>query len=161
MQKRLLLKEQKKGKGHVYIEEREKHDATLAALNQLKKNNLGKIKSKEPVIVALIENQKLAETKSQPIISNFNGLMARVTALGKFPWLPSLFLLLLFLAIETPPIIAKLLVPKDPYNFKLEHYEIALKTLVIQNIRQRELMLNTCFTIDNKVYKDISEKNGL
>lgn len=75
MQKRLLLKEQKKGKGPVYIEEREKHDATLAALNQLKKNNLGKIKSKEPVIVALIENQKLAETKSQPIISNFNGLM--------------------------------------------------------------------------------------
>jgi len=90
----------------------------LAALNQLKKNNLGKIKSKEPVIVALIENQKLAEIKSQPIISNFNGLMARVTALGKFPWLPSLFIFLFFLAIETPPLIAKLLVPKDPYNFK-------------------------------------------
>ena len=32
------------GKGLVYKEKREKHDASLAALNQLKKNNLGKIK---------------------------------------------------------------------------------------------------------------------
>jgi hypothetical protein len=151
----------KLGKGPVYQEKREKHDASLSALNQLKKDNLEKIESKETAITALIENQKLAETTSQPIISNFDGLMARVTALGQLPWLPSFFIFLLFLAIETSPIIAKLLAPKGEYDFKLEDYETAIKTLVKQNVQQREQMLKADIAIDNKVYKDISEEDDL
>jgi hypothetical protein len=47
-------------------------------------------------------------TGTQPIIEGFDGLMARINALNKLPF-PSLFIMLLFLAIETSPIIAKLL----------------------------------------------------
>jgi hypothetical protein len=151
----------KLGKGPVYQEKREKHDASLSALNQLKKDNLEKIESKETTIAALIENQKLAETTSQPIISNFDGLMARVTALGKLPWLPSFFIFLLFLAIETSPIIAKLLAQKGEYDFKLEDAETAVKTWVQQQVQQREQMLKADIIIDNKVYKDISEEEEL
>ena len=151
----------KLGKGPVYQEKREKHDASLASLNQLKKDNFEKIKNKETSIATLIEQQKLTETKSQPIISNFDGLMARVNALGKLPWLPSFFIFLLFLAIETSPIIAKLLAPKGEYDFKLEDYETAIKTLVKQNVQQREQMLQADIIVDNKVYKDISEEEEL
>ncbi len=59
--------------------------------------------------------------------------MARVNALGKLPWLPSFFIFLLFLAIETSPIFAKLLSPKGAYDFKLEDQETAVKTNVSQN----------------------------
>jgi hypothetical protein len=151
----------KLGKGPVYQEKREKHDASLSALNQLKKNNSEKTKNKETAIATLLENQKLAESKTQPIISNFDGLMARVEALGKLPWLPSFFIFLLFLAIETSPIIAKLLAPKGEYDFKLEDYETAIKTLVQQQVQQREQMLKADIAIDYKVYKDIAEEEEL
>jgi hypothetical protein len=149
------------GKGPVYQEKREKHDASLATLNQLKKGNLNKIKSKETIIATLVKNQKIAETKSQPIISNFDGLMARINALGKLPWLPSFFILLLFLAIETSPIIAKLLAPKGEYDFKLEDYETAIKTWVQKQVYQRAQMLKADIGIDTRVYKDLSEEEEL
>jgi hypothetical protein len=151
----------KLGKGPVYQEKREKHDTSLATLNQLKKENSEKITEKEAAISVLIENQKLAEIKTQPIIANFDGLMARITALSKLPTLPSLFIFLLFLAIETSPIIAKLLAPKGEYDFKLEENESAIKTWVQQQINQREQMLQADISIDNKVYKDITKDEEL
>jgi hypothetical protein len=151
----------KLGKGPVYQEKREKHDTSLATLNQLKKENSKKITEKETAIASLKQNQKLVETKSQPIISNFDGLMARITALGKLPTLPSLFIFLLFLAIETSPIIAKLLSTKVEYDFKLEENESAIKTWVQQQIHQREQMLQADISINNKLYKDITEDEEL
>ena len=152
---------QKLGKGPVYQEKREKHDASLIALNQLKKESSKKIHNKETAIASLIENQKLLETKSQPIISNFDGLMARINALGRLPVLPSLFIFLLFLAIETSPIIAKLLASKGEYDYKLEENESAIKTWVQQQMHQREQMLQADISIDHKVYKDIREDEEL
>ena len=151
----------KLGKGPVYEEKRAKHDASLLTLNQLKKNNQSKIENKETSIATLLEAQKLAETKSQPIITNFDGLMARINALGELPFFTSFFIFLLFLAIETSPIIAKLLAPKGEYDFKLEEKESAIKTWVTQQVQQREQMLNADISIDNKVYKDITADEEL
>ena len=145
----------KLGKGPVYAEKRAKHDVSLVALNQLKKENKEKISAKENEIITLQQNQKEAETKTQPIISNFDGLMARIKALGKLPFFTSFFIFLLFLAIETSPIIAKLLAPKGEYDFKLEEKESALKTWVQQQMQQRAQMLQADIDIDNNVYKDI------
>ena len=149
------------GKGPVYKEKREKHDAALTELKLLKKENTDKIKNKETAIASLIENQKLSETKTQPIIANFDGLMARVNALGKLPWLPSFFIFLLFLAIETSPIFAKLISPRGEYDFKLEDEESAVKTWVKQQVQQREEMLQADIIVNNKVYKDITEEEEL
>jgi hypothetical protein len=149
------------GKGPVYKEKREKHDAALVELNQLKKINSEKIKNNENKIAVLLKNQKNSETKTQPIITNFDGLMARVNALGKLPWLPSLFIFLLFLAIETSPIFAKLISPKGEYDFKLEDNETAIKTWVQQQVQQREEMLKADILINKKVYKDIAEEEEL
>lgn len=149
------------GKGPVYKEKREKHDASLAELNQLKKDNADKIKTKEEAIANLIKNQKTAEINTQPIISNFDGLMARVNALNKLPWLPSFFIFLLFLAIETAPIFAKLVSPKGEYDFKLEDEETAIKTWVKQQVNQRSEMLQADIDINKKVYDDIKTEEEL
>lgn len=87
--------------------------------------------------------------------------MARITALNKLPWLPSFFIFLLFLAIETSPIIAKLLAPKGMYDFKLEEEESVLKTWVTQKVEQRNMLMQTDAAINKKVYDDIEQENEI
>ncbi|WP_345076114.1 DUF4407 domain-containing protein, partial [Flavivirga amylovorans] len=75
------------GKGPVYKEKREKHDALLAELQQLKAENKSKITAAENQIATLKGNYESKIVTTQPVINNFDGLMARVNALGKLPWL--------------------------------------------------------------------------
>jgi peptidoglycan hydrolase CwlO-like protein len=148
----------KLGKGPVYKEKREKHDTALAELQQLKTDNKAKITTLENEIIALQGDYKANVTASQPIIDNFDGLMARVNALGKLPWLPSFFIFLLFLAIETSPIIAKLLSPKGEYDYKLEDQETVIKSWVSQQVAERQLLVKTDNDINNKVYTEIADE---
>jgi hypothetical protein len=87
--------------------------------------------------------------------------MARINALNKLPWLPSFFIMLLFLAIETSPIIAKLLSPKGEYDFKLEDLETALKATIEQDKYQRTLLVKTSAAMHDKVYEDIAQDKNL
>ncbi|WP_417366074.1 DUF4407 domain-containing protein [Flavobacterium beibuense] len=151
----------KLGKGPVYKEKRDKHDAALAQLDTLRKRNEAKIAAKEAEAVTLRSDLDKKITETQPIIDKFDGLMARINALNKLPLLPSLFIMLLFLAIETAPIIAKLLSPKGEYDFKLEDNETALKTNLAQNNHQRELMRTTDAGIYDDVYAEIRQDKQL
>jgi hypothetical protein len=151
----------KLGKGPVYKEKREKHDAALQELTTLKTTNQAKItelEAKGKILQADLD-KKVAET--QPIIDGFDGLMARINALDKLPWLPSFFIMLLFLAIETSPIIVKLLSPKGEYDFKQEDGELAVKNVLEQNKHQSDLQKQTDAYIYDKVYADIREDRGL
>ncbi|KAA5827972.1 DUF4407 domain-containing protein [Algibacter amylolyticus] len=149
------------GKGPVYKEKREKHDVLLAELQLLKAENKAKIIAIENDIANLKSQYDLQVATSQPIIDNFDGLMTRVEALGKLPWLPSFFIFLLFLAIETSPIIAKLLSPKGAYDLKLEDEETALKTQVLQNKNQRDVLLKTDYAINDRIYSDLENEEEL
>ncbi len=77
--------------------------------------------------------------------------------IDRLPWLPSFFIFLLFLAIETSPIFAKLVASKGPYDFKLEDEETAVKTWVEQQVQQRKEMLQADININRKVYTDLQE----
>ena len=149
------------GKGPVYKEKREKHDAALSDLQALKETNKAKIEAAEAQIIQLNSAYNDHVANSQPIIDNFDGLMARVNALGKLPWLPSFFIFLLFLAIETSPIFAKLLSPKGEYDIKFLEDESKLKTWAEQQEHQRKVALNTDHIINDRVYGDISEEEEL
>lgn len=151
----------KMGKGPIYKEKREAHDAALRQLDSLKASSAKTITEKEARAKTLQADldKKVADTK--PIIDGFDGLMARINALGKLPWIPSFFIMLLFLAIETSPIIAKMLSPKGEYDFKLEDNETALKTHIEQNKYQRLLQKQTDASIYDKVYADIREEREL
>ncbi len=149
------------GKGPVYKEKRDKHDANLAELQQLKTDNKAKIASTEAEIAKLNSDYVTQVSTSQPIIDGFDGLMARVNALSKLPWLPSFFIFLLFLAIETSPIFAKLLSPKGEYDFKFENAENEVEIWTAQKTHQRKVMLNADNIINDRVYGDITEEDEL
>ncbi|VXB20907.1 conserved membrane hypothetical protein [Flavobacterium sp. 9AF] len=151
----------KLGKGPVYKEKRDKHDAALQELTSLKAINQTKITELENKAKTIQTDLDKKITETQPIIEGFDGLMARINALDKLPWLPSFFIMLLFLAIETSPIIAKLLSPKGEYDFKQEDNELALKSVLAQNKYQSELQRKTDAEIYDKVYADIKEDQEL
>lgn len=146
------------GKGPVYKEKREKHDAALSELNTLKSVNSAKITALEKEFNNLQSMQFNNETQTQPIIDNFDGLMSRIGALGKLPWLPSLFIFLLFLSIEASPIVAKLIAPKGEYDYRLEDHETKIQTWILQKIKERKLLLNTDFDINTKVYQNLANE---
>ena len=151
----------KLGKGPVYKEKRDKHDAALADLQALKTNNQVKIQEAEAEIATLNAAYDTNVSDSQPIIDNFDGLMARVNALGELPWLPSFFIFLLFLAIETSPIIAKLLSPRGEYDIKQQDIEASVKVWAEQQAYQRSTLLETDHSINDRIYKDIAEEEEL
>lgn len=151
----------KLGKGPVYKEKREKHDAALKEYETLKKTNEAKIAEKEKAGKQLQADLDKKVSQTQPIIEGFDGLMARINALNKLPWLPSFFIMLLFLAIETSPIIAKLLAPKGEFDFKQEEAETAMKATLEQNKYQRELLMKTSAEMHDRVYADIAEDKAL
>ena len=146
----------KLGKGPVYKEKREKHDAELKGLQQLKDSSNVKIAQKEAALIQLREKQKLQTANSQPIIDGFDGLMARINALGTLPTIPSLFILLLFIAIETAPVFAKIMAPKGAYDLKFEEQEDALKVWVPQQKNQRAMVKETDGSLNEKVYYDVA-----
>ncbi len=146
------------GKGPVYQEKRDKHDAALTELNQLKTNSSS---LKEPLLAALAdlrvrEERHLAET--QPIIDGFDGLMARIAALGELPWLPSFFIFLLFLAIETSPIFAKLMTPSGTYDLMYNDAEQSVAVWAEQKKRQRLALLAADTALNKKVYESVKEE---
>ena len=120
-----------------------------------------KITEKENKAKTLQADLDKKVSDSQPTIDGFDGLMARINALNKLPWLPSFFIMLLFLAIETSPIIAKLLSPKGEYDFKQEDNEMGIKNVLAQNRYQSELQRKTDAEIYDKVYADIKEDREL
>lgn len=151
----------KLGKGPVYKEKREKHDLALKQLDSLKTVNVLKIKNIEQ---SLLDDEKSKATKiadNQPTINDYNGLMARMEAMNKLPLLPSLFIMLLFLAVETAPILAKLISPRSEYDFKIENREMGLKNTLTQNAYQSDLQTKTVSKLNDKVYESLHEENEL
>ncbi|RKS94549.1 uncharacterized protein DUF4407 [Flavobacterium limicola] len=151
----------KLGKGPVFKEKIAKHDLAKQELDTLQKTNLVKIAAMEKNTKTLQTDLDKKVSETQPIIDGFDGLMARINALDKLPWLPSFFIMLLFLAIETSPIIAKLLSPKGEYDYKLEDLETALKATIEQDKYQRTLLVKTSATMHDKVYGDIADDKKL
>lgn len=151
----------KLGKGPVFKEKIAKHNLAKTELDTLRQNNLKRIAEREQKIKTLQANQEQKVTQTQPVIDGFDGLMARINALNKLPMIPSLFIMLLFLAIETAPILAKLMSGKGEYDIKLEDIEAALKSTLAQDQHQRQLLVNTSATMHDRVYADIAQDKKL
>lgn len=149
------------GKGPVYQEKRDKHDAALAELTTLKATNAEKIAQAEAQKIQLRDEFNTAVSTSQPIINNFDGLMARIDAMKELPWLPSLFIFLLFLAIETAPIFSKLISPMGEYDIKLADHELTIKEWSAQKALQRKILTETDHIVNDRVYTDIAQDEEL
>ena len=151
----------KMGKGPIYKEKRAAHDLAVKQLDSLKISSAKIMTEKEAKAKTLQADLDKKVSETQPVIDKFDGLMARINALGKLPWLPSFFIMLLFLAIETSPIFAKLLSPKGEYDLKQEDAEMGIKNVMAQNRYQNELQKKTDAEIYDKIYADIRDDKEL
>ena len=151
----------KMGKGPIYKEKRAAYDLASKQLDSIQLNNSKIIAAKEATAKTLQADLDKKVSETQPIIDGFDGLMARINALDKLPWLPSFFIMLLFLAIETSPIIAKLLSPRGEFDFKQEDAEMGIKNVMAQNRYQSDLQKKTDAEIYDKVYADIKNDKEL
>lgn len=121
------------------------YKAKIAAAEKADQEYLALTESKQPDIdlkkqaIANLENNQavaLAELKQV----NMTGFAAQLDALGRLTsksetiWWASLFITLLFICIETTPILAKLMSNRSPYDLvlhKLEHsYEMNHRSIV-------------------------------
>lgn len=151
----------KLGKGPVFKEKIAKHNLAKAELDSMRTQSFAALKEKEERAKVLQSQSDKKIAESEPIIAGFDGLMARVNALDKLPWLPSFFIMLLFIAIETTPILAKLLSPRGEYDFKLDDLETALSATLQQDKYQRELLVKTSAEMHDRVYADIAKDSAL
>lgn len=147
------------GKGPVYKEKREKHDLMLGELQAMKEQSAAEQVTLKNRYSSLEDLEKQQVADSQPIIDGFDGLMARVDALGELPWLPSFFIFLLFLAVETAPVLAKLMTPKGSYDIKMADAEEAVQIWATQKSRQRRSLLDADTALNRKVYQSIAEED--
>ena len=151
----------KMGKGPIYKEKRAAYDLAFHQLDSLKSHHNKLIAEKEQKAHSLQKELDQKVSQTQPVIDGFDGLMARIEALNKLPWGPSFFIMLLFLAIETSPIIAKLLSPRGEYDYKLEDSEMGIKNNIEQNRYQSELQKQSNAEICDKVYADLKNDKDL
>lgn len=151
----------KLGKGPVYQEKRDKHDAALQELQQLKTTNTQKIAEKEKQLATIGTQLDKQLQASAPIVSNFDGLMARIAALDKLPWLPVLFITLLFLTIETAPVLIKLLASRGEYDAKLADAEETQTGWLAQKAAQRRYQQETDLELNHKIYTDLKNDDDI
>jgi hypothetical protein len=133
----------KKNLGPIYRAKKADADNAQAELLRVLASNEPLIREKEQAIQALsttVQTEIAALERSR-----YNGLAARMDALGRLTQksLPilyaSLFITLLFIAIETSPIFVKLISYRSPYDYLLHQHEHVFE---MANLEQTTLLAN-------------------
>jgi hypothetical protein len=108
-------------------------DAAQLSLDDLRKRNQVRIDTLEAQIREFTALRQKEFEKQQPGIEGFDGLAARMDALSVLTGestamaMANLFIMLLFIAIETAPIFVKLISARGPYDELLELHEEKVK----------------------------------
>lgn len=108
-------------------------DASQLALDELRKRNQVRVDTLEAQIREFIALRQAEFEKQQPGIEGFDGLAARMDALyiltteSAAMEMANVFIMLLFIAIETSPIFVKLISARGPYDELLELHEGRVK----------------------------------
>ena len=129
----------KVGKGPVYKEKREQFDKSEQELAELKQRNLAQITEIQARIADLDSLKKVQKADQQSNIDDYDGLMARLDAMNQLPKMPSIFIMLLFICIETAPIFTKLMSQKGPYDDYMKEVERAIELEQMEKMAVRSL----------------------
>ena len=104
-------------------------DDAQKELTRVTWNNQNKIDAFEKQVTALRVSKTAEFLKQKPAIDHYDGLAARIDAIAVLTnessamSLANIFLILLFIAIETAPIFVKLISQRGPYDELLEAHE--------------------------------------
>lgn len=107
-----------------------------------------------------------------PTINNYNGLAARIDALGELSEkstsmnLANFFIILLFIAVETSPLFVKLISEKGPYDDLLEKHEHSIENYKIEAMSKLNQKTNERLQLiiesgNNAVREEIDGNRGL
>ena len=143
----------KLGKGPVFKEKKQQYDKIEVEMKDLQAKYQPLIDEREKQILLAKAQRDTAVAKAQPAISGYDGLMARLDGLAKLPQTPSLFIMLLFICIETAPVLSKLFSAKGPYDEKLKNIEHEVELSTIENINYRNHELNKKLTLSTNIDK--------
>jgi hypothetical protein len=143
----------KLGKGPVFKEKKMQFDKIEQDLKAKQTEYQPLIDEREKQILALKAQRDTSVAKALPVISNYDGLMARLDGLSALPQIPSLFIMLLFICIETAPVLSKLFSSKGPYDEKLRNIEHEIEMSTIENINFRNHELNKKLTLYTNIDK--------
>lgn len=131
--------------GPIYLAKKAKAEQAEQELNALIAASSPKLQLHETEIQAL-EQKVQAETAGLQR-GRYDGLAARMEALSRLSaesyaiWLASLFITLLFMAIETAPIFVKLISYRSPYDYLLHEHEhvFEMASLESTTLRSNEI----------------------
>jgi hypothetical protein len=142
----------RKNLGPIYRTKKDQADNAQRELDAILAQNTPAIEAKEK------EAQQLEAKIQQEVASldrnKYNGLAARIDALSRLSsksmaiWYASIFITLLFVAVETAPILVKLISPRSPYDYVLHQQEHVFE---MANLEQTSLLGNA---VKNKVKVD-------
>ena len=113
--------------GPIYKTKKQDADKAEAELNEAIARNQPLITEKEKAIKSLQEEATTNITGLQR--EGLGGFASRIDALSRLAeksgaiWMASLFIMLLFIAIETAPIFVKLISSRSPYDYVLHKHE--------------------------------------
>ncbi len=133
----------KKNLGPIYRAKKAEADKAQAELDSLLAVALPLIKQKEQAIVVL-DSTVQAEIVSLARTS-YDGMAARMEALSRLSsgskaiYYASIFIMLLFVAIETAPIMVKLISYRSPYDYLLHEHEHVFE---MANLERTTLLAN-------------------
>jgi hypothetical protein len=142
--------------GPIYRAKKAEADKAQSELDALMSLNLPLIEQK------ITENGDLEKQIQAEITAlertKMNGFAARLDALGRLAensrsiFIASIFITLLFIAIETSPIFVKLISPRSPYDYKLHKHEHVfemdhkLQTSLLANKTMKKVTFDTQVT---------------
>ncbi len=142
----------KKNLGPIYKAKKREADQAQSELDLALQTNLPLIAESESAIKTLnetIQNEIVALNRS-----NYGGIAARMDALDRLSqnspaiYLANIFIMLLFISIETAPIFVKLISYRSPYDYLLHEHEHVFQ---MANLENTTLLANT---IKNKLQID-------
>ena len=108
-------------------------------------------------IDGLIDQKEKELVDAKPTEENYNGFAARMQALNELGennailGTAALFIALVFISLETAPVLVKLIAPKGPYDFLLEKHEHSFKIFSKESIQIMDIKS------DRRIQNEISK----
>ncbi len=152
------------GKGPVYREKKAEYDKVDMELNAIRESNKAIIAANAQRLSMLRQKRDEVVATSKVVGQNSNGLLARLQAMSdlssgsKSVMLASWFILLLFITIESAPIIVKLLSARGPYDDMLEAEEYIKQAEVRKRVVKAELTEDHQIDLHSLLEKERNDK---
>lgn len=145
----------KKNLGPIYRAKKQEADQAQSELDQILQTNLPLIADNQASIASLEENIQNEITALNR--SNYGGIAARMDALDRLAqgsmaiYLANIFIMLLFISIETAPIFVKLISYRSPYDYLLHEHEHVFEMANLENTTLLATAIKNKLHIDTEI----------